>query len=566
VTRDPEHDDLEALFTLRAEDLTEENLERLTAVVPGDESILRRLMGPGPKLLKGPRGSGKSNYLKRAYFKLRARDNVVVAYINYSQHLALEPLMLRSERALEHFRQWLIYKIVIGLHESLGSDSPPDLRRRAQAGMAFVNELQTSIGSSPTRTPPPIAPAELLELIEGWCEELGRPRAVLLMDDAAHAFMQQQQREFFEVFRALRSRTVACKAAIYPGVTSYSPFFNVGHEAEEIEVWIRPDSPDYLEAMRNIFVARFPPALQGSVRQDIVDMAAHASFGLPRNFLNILSDSLGDADVDDDSMMAITAPTLRQVREAIRQNADRVRSLFEEVSRKLPRYENFIQVGLELHSSIIEEIRLTNRARTSQRARYVGVAIAQPWDADLGQVFPLLEYAGLVRRIGSVSRGRDRYEKVQLHTSFLIAENALGLSRTPSADDFNSALARQSADDFVRRQPNRILTSEQAERCRLNLSPCPKCQSPRISDDAVFCFKCGTALTEQSVYLELLSSPIESLRLTQVKLERILEQTNIRTVQDVLHDDAGAQLRTVTSIGRTWAARIKARADEFVTL
>ncbi len=83
------------------------------------------------------------------------------------------------------------------------------------------------------------------------------------MDDAAHAFMQQQQREFFEVFRALRSRTVACKAAIYPGVTSYSPFFNVGHEAEEIEVWIRTDSAEYTDAMRSIFAARFPQVTPG---------------------------------------------------------------------------------------------------------------------------------------------------------------------------------------------------------------------------------------------------------------------------------------------------------------
>ncbi len=520
-------------------------------------------MGPGPKLLKGPRGSGKSNYLKRAYYQLRARGNVMVAYVNFSQHLALEPLMLRSERSLEFFRQWLIYKIVIGLDDGLAESSPPDLKTLAEHGRQYVNELQTSVGDTPKKLPPALAPAELLGRIEAWCEELGRPRAVILMDDAAHAFMQQQQREFFEVFRALRSRTVACKAAIYPGVTSYSPFFNVGHEAEEIEVWIRPDSADYLTAMRGIFRARFPEELQGAVRQDIVDLAAHASFGLPRNFLNILSDSLGDFD-DENPQLA--APSLRQVREAISQNANRVRSLFEEISRKLPRYDNFIQVGLELQNTILEQIRGTNRQRSSGRARYIGVAVARPWDADLGQVFSLLEYAGVVRRIGSVSRGTSRYEKVQVHASLLIAENALGLGKSPSAEDFNAALGRQSADDFVRRQPAGIFTADQAERCRLNLSPCPKCQSPRISDDAIFCFKCGTPLQEQSVYLELLSSPIESLQLPQLKVARILERTTIKTVQDVILDDAGRQLRSVPSIGVIWSAKIKARADEFVTL
>jgi hypothetical protein len=385
-----QNDDLEALFTLRAEDLTEADLERLTAEVPGDESILRRLMGPGPKLLKGPRGSGKSNYLKRAYFKLQSRDNVMVAYINYSQHLALEPLMLRSERALEHFRQWLVYKIIMALDESLGADTPDDLRVLADAGRKFVNELQTSVGRTPEFVPTAIAPSQLLDMIEAWCEDTGRSRAVLLMDDAAHAFMQQQQREFFEVFRALRSRTVACKAAIYPGVTSYSPFFNVGHEAEEIEVWTRTDSADYLGAMRAIFVARFPKSLQSAVRPELIDVAAYASFGLPRNFLNILSDSLGDADDeddDDDIALKLTAPTLPKVRAAIKANSGRVRSLFEEVSRKLPRYENFIQVGIEAQDSMLAEIRQTNRNRRGvKQPRYIGTAIALPWDADLTQV------------------------------------------------------------------------------------------------------------------------------------------------------------------------------------
>ena len=105
----------------------------------------------------------------------------------------------------------------------------------AADGKRFVNELQTSVGKTPKFAPKPIAPTELLALIETWTEAMGRSRAVLLMDDAAHAFMQQQQREFFEVFRALRSRTVACKAAIYPGVTSYSPFSMSGTRPKRLK-------------------------------------------------------------------------------------------------------------------------------------------------------------------------------------------------------------------------------------------------------------------------------------------------------------------------------------------
>ncbi|NOV98801.1 hypothetical protein [Isoptericola halotolerans] len=554
--------DLEPLYTLRAEDMQASDLERWTAVVPGDESVLRKLTGPGPKLLKGPRGSGKSTFLKRAYARLSSNSSVLVAYINYSTHLALEPLMLNSEQSLEHFRQWLVYKVIIGLDEAHADSSPPQLRELAKVGRSYINELGTKTGEAPKTQIQPMSPAELLNFIERLALDEGRSRVVLLMDDAAHAFMQQQQREFFELFRALRSRTVACKAAIYPGVTSYSPFFNVGHEAEEIEIWIRPDGPDYLPTMRAIFKARFPESMQEAVRQELVDMAAHAAFGLPRNFLNILSDSLGDPD---DREFAPSAPSLRRLRVAIQDNANRARALFAEISKKLPRYANFVEVGSEVQNNMVDQIRKTNMLRSRGPAKYVGIAIAQPWGSELGQIVSLLEYAGSVRRIGTVSRGETRYERVQIHTSILFAETALGLGRNLSAEDANRALARQSADDFVRRQADRIMTHELVDRCRLNLSPCPVCQSPRVSEDAAFCYKCGASLTVESVYASLLAAKVEVLDLPELKVHRI-QDANIRTVQDVILDEGGSRLRSVKSIGEIWSARIKARAEEFVTL
>lgn len=562
VTTEVNSQDIESLFTLRAEDLTTEALERWTAQVPGDESILRKLVGPGPKLLKGPRGSGKSSYLKRAYFSLKTRPDVLVAYINYSTHLALEPLMLRSERALEYFRQWLIYKVIVGLDESAGTEAPPSLSELAREGRKYISELATRVGEPPTSDMRRVSPAELLALIEQWLEEMGRTRAVLLMDDAAHAFMHQQQREFFEVFRALRSRLVACKAAIYPGVTSYSPFFNVGHEAEEIEVWIRPDGPEYLDTMRAIFKARFPEELQSQVRPALVEMAAHAAFGLPRNFLNILSDSLGDLS---DEETTFSAPTLQKLRSAIQWNAKRVRDLFSEIGSKLPRYENFVQAGNDLTTEFVDLVRQNNRLRDRVDAKFVGVAVTQPWGSELTQVVSLLEYAGMVRRIEPVSRGRARYERVQIHTSVLIAETALGLSRSPSAEEANRALSRQSADDFVRRQQARVATPEWLDKCHLNLSPCPSCQTPRVSEDAVFCYRCGASLTEESVYLSLLEASVEQLNLPSLKTRRI-QDAEIRTVQDVILDQGGSRLRGVRSIGGIWSARIKARAEEFITL
>lgn len=561
---------LTPIFTLRAEDLSEDELEKWTGKVENDEAILARLKGAGAKVLVGPRGSGKSNYLRRAYFELRRQRKSLVAYINFSSHLALEPLMLGNPRALEYFRQWLVYKIIVGVHaaEDNGVALPSDLVELAGVGRTFINTLQTRVGVEPEETPLEVAPSELLQLLERWASELGRRRCVLLMDDAAHAFMPQQQREFFELFRALRSRNVACKAAVYPGVTTYSPFFNIGHEAEQIEVWIEPDSASYLESMLAIFRARFGETIRKAIRPELVELAAYASFGLPRNFITILEDvlDLGDAE---DGTIEIRSPTFPSMREAISKNAEQVRQLFQEVAEKLPRYRNFVEVGNDVEAHVLSVIRAVNnqRSRNGAASRAVGVAIGLPIPAELDRVISLLEYSGVVRRTGVSSRGgRGQYEKVQLHSSLLISENALGLGRNPSADSIRRSLRRRGADDFVRRKAVAVFDTEMEERCKLNLTPCFKCQTPRISDDAQFCFKCGSPLTEQSVYMDLLQSPIERLRLTPRKLQRIAEHSSLRKVQDVLLDDRNVQLLGVPYVGPVWAARIRTRADEFVSL
>lgn len=569
-TTDVQAEGLTPVFTLRAEDLSEDELERWTGKVHNDEAILARLKGAGAKVLVGPRGSGKSNYLRRAYFELLRTRKSLVAYINFSNHLALEPLMLGNPRALEYFRQWLVYKIIVGVHsaEQGRDDMPADLEELAEKGREFINALQTRVGLEPEAIPPELAPSELLILLERWAAELDRGRCVLLMDDAAHAFMPQQQREFFELFRSLRSRNVACKAAVYPGVTSYSPFFNIGHEAEQIEVWIEPDSSSYIDSMLAIFNARFGEKIRTTIRPELVELAAYASFGLPRNFITILEDVLDLGD-SEDGAVEIKPPTFASMRAAIGKNAEQVRQLFQEVAEKLPRYRNFVEVGNDVETHVLTVIRSVNnqRARDGADSRAVGVAIGLPVPAELDRVISLLEYSGVVRRTGVSSRGgRGQYSKVQLHSSLLISENALGLGRNPSADSIRRGMQRRGADDFVRRKSEAVFDSEMSQRCKLNLTPCFKCQTPRISDDAQFCFKCGSPLTEQSVYIDLLQAPIDRLHLTTRKLERIEAHSSLKSVQDVLLDDRNQQLLSVPYIGPVWAARIRTRADEFVSL
>lgn len=76
--------------------------------------------------------------------------------------------------------------------------------------------------------------------------------------------------------------------------------------------------------------------------------------------------------------------------------------------------------------------------------------------------------------------------------------------------------------------------------------------------------KCGAELRDSSVYLDLLSTPVDELPLPKAKIDGIKARTSLRTVHDVLMDDEAQQLRTIPWVGPVWSKRIRTVAEEFV--
>ena len=60
----------EVNFIEQAEYIDTESFAELTIEHPKEESILRKLMGGGAKLLIGPRGCGKSTLMLKAFHKM----------------------------------------------------------------------------------------------------------------------------------------------------------------------------------------------------------------------------------------------------------------------------------------------------------------------------------------------------------------------------------------------------------------------------------------------------------------------------------------------------------------
>lgn len=549
------------IFEERAERLSRAELKKWTELSEIDASVIDKLKGPGVKLLLGPRGSGKSTLLKFAYYESLDSTTVFPVYVNYSHSLALEPLFHSQANALKLFRQWVLLKIILGVSETLKEadlESDPELTNRSQIAKLIIRDLEK--GNTPEALEVESSPSELLEFLENVLQKTGRNRCVLLLDDAAHAFSIEQQREFFEIFRQLRSRKVACKAAIYPGITSFSHSFNVGHEAEVIEAWYDPAEEYYLPLMKQIANKRLGDEIKtklGAGFDEYVTLLALAASGQPRGFLNMLSEVVGDAK-------NVKTLTRRKTLSAIDSYASYVDGVFHALADRLPRYKHFVITGEGVKSVILSFCNEFNKPKPPEK-RTQAFGIKEPVNSKLEKIFQFFEYAGIVRRLKSHSRGKiGSYQRYQFHSAMMFTGNGLGLGPNFSTADLIKSLSNYDAHEYCKISPSRLL-KDQVQGLALNLPPCTSCGADRVSPDQKFCMKCGAKLTEASLYHELLQKPIATLSIPQKKIDGIAKHTKLKTIQDIVLDEDQALL-AVPRIGRIWSARITNLAEEYVSV
>ena len=215
--------------------------------------------------------------------------------------------------------------------------------------------------------------------------------------------------------------------------------------------------------------------------------------------------------------------------------------------------------------ALVLKLQAFNKGRTGSKAVVVG--IREPVVKELERIIELLEYAGVARPRGQDTRGeKGVFARISLHYAIILADNALSLGKSVSVSAAVAALAQRESAAFVRSTGTSLLGANFASRCRLDLAPCSFCGTPRMSEDAQFCMRCGKPLANASVYEELLRASIDRLPLTEKKHQGLIQHTDIRSVQDVLLDDENRKLLAVPRIGPIWATRIHNYAEEFVSL
>ncbi|MDP1619358.1 hypothetical protein [Phenylobacterium sp.] len=559
---------LDANFIEQAEYIDEDAFLALSAVHPDEESIVRRLSVGGAKLLVGPRGCGKTTLMMKAYYGLlrQPATNTLPVYVNFKLSLKLEPLYINTPNATYWFRLWLNLKIYQGIFSAIsisdGYNLPDDIPSADHVGQ-LINGLEAGRVEAGQQ-----ADAYTVEGLSDTISRVlaanGLSRCVLLLDDAAHAFSPRQQEDFFEFFRQIKSREISPKAAVYPGITTHSPTFHVGHDAEQIDVWVKPDRQGYVEFMRSLAIKRFNGSLPRSLdaTPDALEFLAYASFGIPRSFLNMLRTIYHE---DTKSSPSASGIDRRKLLDIAKQSRELSHNVYDSLANKLPAYKQFVDTGRAVYQRILMSVKEFNRGKEDDN-QALEIGLKRPVPAEIEKVFSFFQYAGLLMPSGDNSRGeKGVFDLYMVHFGDLVTENAIIGRRAKSVPSFVKAFKAQTHQAWPRISPDSLVKPElYSERFRLSLPHCQNCGAERASEQARFCQNCGAQLKTSSLYDELTNQPISVLPISQRMQVRIAESSNIRTIKDILIDSERTNLRSIPQIGPVRAARFANYAEEYV--
>lgn len=234
-------------LVFRTEELTNRQIAELYVASDYEQSIIDKLKAPSPVLLIGSRGVGKSFLFKMSEIQMLqefSERKILPVFLTFRK-----ASLLKTSNP-EQFQSWMLSRIcseVLRALKKTGKLSPISgglslLAGESSTESSKIDDIAKAFEES-WKTPGELIDVtkipsldDFLNTVEDLCGELDISRIVLFIDEAAHVFLPQQQREFFTLFRDLRSPYIKCNAAVYPGVTVYGETFEPIHDAVKVSL------------------------------------------------------------------------------------------------------------------------------------------------------------------------------------------------------------------------------------------------------------------------------------------------------------------------------------------
>lgn len=293
-------------LVFRTEELSKEQIKSYYVPSDNDRNIVDYLKSKTPVILVGSRGIGKTFLMKTAEQELLetyAEQKVLPVFLTFRS-----ASLLQTKNPLQ-FQTWMLSKIcavisralrlqgkIIGLSNSLSRLTGEDyISIGHETKIEKINKQFEESYKNPniqidTSAVPSID--DFMDTIEDLCNECEISRIVVFIDEAAHVLYADQQRQFFTLFRELRSQYLTCNAAVYPGVTSYGNTFQPTHDATIISVNRNVMDSDYVGQMKEIVLRQITDSHERTLLSqngELFALLAYASSGNPRTLLKTVA-------------------------------------------------------------------------------------------------------------------------------------------------------------------------------------------------------------------------------------------------------------------------------------
>lgn len=564
-------------FVGRADFIDNQDLLEWTVENEHFRQIQEKLFEREAILLAGPRGSGKTHHMKVAYNKsLRDQNYPMAIYVTIEKYYYLEPLLFESPRAYKIFHTWVLGKIILGCQQLVKdiSDAQEKQYRKLNLLKEFP-DLGTFVSQAGKGSPSSehadlierLTIHEVVKTLEMLANKLNKSRIVLFLDDAALTLTPGFMREFFDLFRSLKSSRISPKASVYPGTTEYGPRFHMGHDAVKVDCWSSVEDINYNMFMDQFIEKRFPAHLV-SIPKDIIDLFKYAAFGIPRVFINLIR------AFEERKKNKRPQEVFNTV---IDEQAALIKAEYLSLSLKMPQYKTIIHTGNDLFEKITailtEENRRFQEKGKKEKCITIGIQQKQEYSVNISRMKKFLIEAGLLYPLPPVKHGslkdgstkQREYERYIPHLLFLIKKRAFSSGRGFNAEDIVKFIQRESAKHPLRRTIDNLLDKNQIEKIKLDLPPCSYCGTLRLSEDQKFCHNCGHQLVEKSRFKECMKISIDDLPLTEWQKERLKEETPLKTIEDIIsHSEPGSELKKIKYVADKRAEKIITIVKRFV--
>lgn len=518
-----------------------------------DNSKIQRLLDSEQYLVEGSRGVGKTMLMKTAMLKSQSnfgQNSILPIWVSFEESIRLERIKVLNN-SVDPFLQWTMGKILFECLNKIAELQPKssttlnqrlskifnvpspntfpkytsllnDYIKILEKGEIEDNNSVTQFSPSSDLTAILDNPQSFREFLLELINDYRLERIVLLFDEAAHVFSFSQQEKFFTFFKSLRNPLIACKAAVYPGVTNYGKYFERGQDAKEIRIDWSPLNNDDIHYIKDIIKKRIKAFNiqyweKLTANKNTIELLAICSNGNPRFAFHIIDELENTKAFKSNITIPILINAIRSV------FATKWRE-FDTLKQRLIRYEKYItEAESFIKETILPNLRIWNdKQRTSNRKLSIGFYIETGAFDKLEKVFSILAYSNIIGiDYGKKSVGHHKYAYyITVNPSILftdlIIRNVSELENTSNSIDYNQAYSENSSS--VKEMITQVGVVNYINCSNSN------CDFKTKDDQYKFCPKCGSKIEsteEESLYKILRSHAINNLKLSVKIINRI---------------------------------------------